>query len=102
TRYGVPFIASEPRITCAVLGLFGIGPEKDEFTETAISIQVPLLFLYQLHDELMKPEAGLALFSAFGSKIKTMHINPGPHVGIPLFERDAYEAFYIRHMGSAR
>jgi dienelactone hydrolase len=102
TRYGVPFVASEPRITCAVLGLFGIGSDKDEFTETAASLQVPLLFLYQLHDELMKPEAGLALFSAFGSKIKTMHINPGPHVGIPLFERDAYEAFYVRHMGSAR
>src|SRR5262245_13839845 len=35
TRYGVPFIATDPRIKCAVLGLFGIGPDKDEFTEQA-------------------------------------------------------------------
>ena len=30
-----------------------------------------------------------------------MHINPGPHVGIPLFERDYYETFFVRHLGSA-
>jgi hypothetical protein len=28
-----------------------------------------------------------------------MHVNPGPHVGIPLFERDAAAAFYRRHLG---
>jgi dienelactone hydrolase len=102
TRYGVPFIASDPRIRCATLGLFGIGPDKDEFTEQAMSIKVPLLFIFQLNDELMNPTAGLALFSAFGSEVKTMHINPGSHVGVPLFERDAYEAFFVRHMGSAK
>jgi dienelactone hydrolase len=101
TRYGVPLIASEPRIKCAVLGLFGIRPDPDEFSEAAGRIQIPLLFLFQLHDELMKPEAGLALFSAFGSQIKTMHINPGPHVGVPKFERDESEAFFARHIGAA-
>ncbi|HEX5266919.1 MAG TPA: hypothetical protein VFW24_09100 [Acidimicrobiales bacterium] len=30
---------------------------------------------------------------------KTMHVNPGGHVQIPLFERDAYEAFFARHLG---
>jgi len=101
TRYGVPLIASEPRISCAVLGLFGIGPDPDEFSQQVESIQIPLLFLFQLDDELMTPEAGIALFSKFGSKEKTMHINPGPHVGVPPFERDAYEAFYMRHIGAA-
>ena len=102
TRYGVPLIATDPRIRCAVLGLFGIGPTQDEFTEHATQIKVPLLFLFQLNDELMTPEAGLALFKAFGSEVKTMHINPGPHVGVPLFERDAYEAFFVRNIGTAR
>ena len=101
TRYGVPLIASEPRIKCAVLGLFGIGPDPDEFSERAGSIQVPLLFLFQLNDELMTPPAGLKLFETFGSKVKTMHINPGSHVGVPAFERDENEAFYLRHVGDA-
>ena len=100
TRYGVPLIASEPRIKCAVLGLYGIGPDPDEFSEAAGRIEVPLLFLFQLHDELMTPPSGLALFSTFGSKIKTMHINPGGHVGVPQFERDEYEAFFMRHVGT--
>jgi dienelactone hydrolase len=102
TRYGVPLIASEPRITCAVLGLFGIGPDPDELSEAAGRIQIPLQFLFQLNDELMTPAAGLALFSAFGSTVKTMHINPGPHVGIPLFERDETEAFLLRHVATTQ
>ena len=102
TRYGVPLIASEPRIRCAVLGLFGIGPDPDEFSEAASRIEIPLLFLFQLDDELMTPPAGLELFKAFGSKVKTMHINPGPHVGVPLFERDEYEAFFLRHIEAAK
>lgn len=101
TRYGVPLIASEPRIKAAVLGLFGIGPDPDEFSEQASRIEIPLLFLFQYGDELMTPQAGLSLFETFGSKIKTMHINPGGHVQVPLFERDEYEAFYMRHIGDA-
>ncbi len=46
----------------------------------------------------MTCEAGLALWDTFGSQEKTMHINLGPHVGIPVFERDAAIAFYQRHL----
>ena len=42
-----------------------------------------------------------ALFNAFGSAEKTMHINPGKHVGIPAFEAADWEAFYLRHLGRA-
>jgi len=28
-----------------------------------------------------------------------MHINPGGHVETPLFERDAADAFFKRHLG---
>jgi hypothetical protein len=97
-RYGIPLVATEARIGAAVLGLFGLVPDPD-FKATVESITIPLLFLFQYHDELMTPEAGLALWDAFGSREKTMHINPGPHVGIPLFERDASSAFYARHLG---
>ena len=96
-RYGIPLVATEPRIRAAVLGLFGLVPDP-AFRATVESITLPLLFLFQYHDELMTPEAGLQLWDAFGSKEKTMHINPGPHVGIPTFERDASAAFFARHL----
>ena len=97
-RYGIPLVATEPRIGAAVLGLFGLLPDP-AFRASVEAISVPLLFLFQFHDELMTPEAGLALWDAFGSKEKTMHINPGPHVGIPTFERDSSAAFFARHVG---
>jgi pimeloyl-ACP methyl ester carboxylesterase len=97
-RYGIPLIASEPRIRAAVLGLFGLFPDPG-FQATVESITIPLLFLFQRDDELMSVEAGLALWAAFGSKEKTLHVNPGSHVAIPAFERDESSAFYARHLG---
>jgi hypothetical protein len=96
-RYGIPLVATEPRISAAVLGLFGLLPDP-AFRATVASITVPLLFLFQYDDELMTPDAGLALWAAFGSAEKTMHINPGGHVAIPRFESEAASAFYARHL----
>lgn len=106
TAFGVPLLSSEPRVKAAVLGLFGLragaGGSAESFEAAAKSIQIPLLFIFQLDDELMTPEAGLALFKAFGAKVKSMHVNPGPHVGTPAFEREYYETFFVRHLGSAK
>ncbi len=98
TAFGVPLLASEPRITAAVLGLGALREGNEAQRAQAASITIPLLFLLQWDDELMTREAGLALWDTFGSQEKTMHINPGPHVGIPVFERDAAIAFYQRHL----
>jgi dienelactone hydrolase len=98
TAFGVPLLASEPRISAAVLGLGALREGSEEQREQATRITIPLLFLFQWDDELMTREGGLALWDAFGSAEKTMHINPGPHIGIPLFERDAALAFYKRHL----
>jgi dienelactone hydrolase len=100
TAFGVPLLASEPRITAAVLGLGALWDGNEAQKEQAARITIPLLFLFQWDDELMTREGGLALWDAFGSNEKTMHINPGPHVGIPLFERDAAVAFFKRHLDS--
>ena len=99
-RYGIPLVATEPRITAAVVGLFGLLPDPT-FRGHVAAISVPLLFLFQFNDELMTPQAGIALWEAFGSAEKTMHINPGPHVGIPVFERDSSLAFFGRHLSKA-
>lgn len=100
TVIGLPFVASEPRIRAAVLGLAGLRdrPGADAFDDAARQLSVPVLFVFQWDDELMTRESGLALFDALGSKQKTMHVNPGGHVETPLFERDAYDAFFLRHL----
>jgi cephalosporin-C deacetylase-like acetyl esterase len=97
---GVPLVAAESRIKAAVLGLGALRPGDESFERAAQAIQVPVLFIFQLNDELMTPEGGLALFNAFGSQVKTMHINPGRHVAVPAFERDDAEAFFVRHLGA--
>lgn len=102
TGFGLPFVADEPRIRAAVLGLAGLRDGNEAQLEAAKRLTIPVLFLFQWDDQLMSRESGLALWDAFGSEEKTMHINPGPHVGIPLFERDAVAGFYARHLGSAR
>jgi len=101
TAIGLPYVASDPRVSCAVLGLAGNGlrPGANDFDAAARSLTIPILFVFQWDDELMTRESGLALFDAIGSKEKTMHINPGGHVATPLFERDSYNAFFKRHLG---
>ena len=98
TAFGVPLLAAEPRISAAVLGLGALSPDDDVRRAQAASITIPILFLCQSDDELMTRDGGLALWDAFGSSEKTLHLNPGPHVGIPLFEREAAAAFYRRHL----
>jgi len=101
TAIGLPFVSGEPRIQAAVLGLAGLNnrPGAEVFQAAAKSLRIPILFIFQWDDELMNRESGLQLFDIIGSEEKTMHINPGGHVGTPLFERDDYEAFFVRHLG---
>lgn len=100
TAIGVPFVAAEPRIECAIFGLAGLRPGASDFEAAARSITVPIQFAFQWDDEVAARDHGLALFEAFGSKEKTMHINPGGHLGIPRHEVASWQAFYARHLGS--
>ena len=98
TAIGVPFVAAEPRIKCAVFGLAGLRPNNPEFEAAANKITIPVQFVFQWEDAVAPREHGIGLFNAFGSREKTMHINPGGHMDIPNFEGDAWEAFYLRHI----
>ncbi|WP_305783360.1 alpha/beta hydrolase family protein [Symbioplanes lichenis] len=91
---GVPFVAAEPRVRAAVLGLGGGAAN----TEHAARISVPVQFLMQWDDERIPRADGLALFEAFGSAEKTLHANPGKHGELPRFEVDANVAFFRRHL----
>jgi cephalosporin-C deacetylase-like acetyl esterase len=102
TAIGVPFVASEPRITCAVFGLAGLRSGAEAMEKAARAITIPIEFVFQWEDAVAPRESGLALFNAFGAKEKTMHINPGAHVEIPNFEGASWQAFFVRHLGVAK
>jgi len=98
TAIGVPFVAAEPRIACAVLGLAGLRPGAAEMEAAARAITCPVEFVFQWDDAVAEREHGLALFNALGSTEKTMHVNPGGHMEIPDFEGASWERFFHRHL----
>jgi pimeloyl-ACP methyl ester carboxylesterase len=103
TAIGLPFVAAEPRVKAAVLGLAGLSNVRTgaaALERAARSLTIPILFVFQWDDELMSRQSGLDLFNTIGSSDKAMHIHPGGHIETPLYERDAYEAFFKRHLGN--
>jgi dienelactone hydrolase len=101
TGIGVPFVANEPRIKCAVFGLAGLRSGAEAMEAAAKAITIPIEYVFQWDDAVAAREGGIALFNAFGSKEKSMHINPGGHLDIPNFEGAAWERFFVRHLGVA-
>jgi dienelactone hydrolase len=91
---GVPFVAAEPRVRAAVLGLGGALASA----EAAARVTVPVEFLVQWDDERVPRAQGLALFDALGSAEKTLHANPGRHGEVPAFEVDSTLRFFARHL----
>jgi dienelactone hydrolase len=98
TVIGLPFVASESRIDCAVLGLMGLS--VDARGESARSITCPVLFLVQWDDELVQRTDALTLFDTLATTDKTMHVNPGAHSAVPLEEIEATERFFAKHLGA--
>ncbi|MDI3421513.1 dienelactone hydrolase family protein [Streptomyces luteolus] len=103
---GVPFVAAEPRVRAAVLGLGGASvpdPESGSGSESgsesaAGRVTVPVEFLVQWDDERVPRAESLALFDALASAEKTLHANPGKHGEIPAFEGDSTLRFFTRHL----
>ena len=101
TAIGVPFVAGEPRIVAAVFGLNGALTGDGLLTDAARRITIPVEFAVQSDDELVDRDAALALFDAFASTEKTLHLNPGGHLEVPAFEAESWQAFFDRHLKGA-
>ena len=94
TAIGVPLAAAEPRITAAVFGQHW----PDALAEAASRITIPVEFDLQWDDEHISREDGLALFDAFASAEKSLHVNSGKHKELPRFEADSAVRFFARHL----
>ena len=95
---GIPLLAADKRFKCAVVGLAHLHPDHTNLRLAAQQITIPLRFAFQWDDPIREREYGLALFDAFGSQEKSMHINPGGHLEIPASEQASWDRFFERHL----
>ncbi|MFD0200237.1 MULTISPECIES: dienelactone hydrolase family protein [Saccharothrix] len=93
---GIRLAVVEPRISAALLFAGSFVPRA--LFEEARQVTVPLLVLLQWDDEGNDRRMALDLFDAFGSEEKTLHANMGGHTGVPTFEGDDGNRFFVRHL----
>ena len=93
---GVRLAVVEPRVSAAVLFAGSYVPRS--IVDEARRVTLPLLVLLQWDDEGNDRQMALDLFDAFGSREKTLHANMGGHTGVPPFEADDVDRFFIRHL----
>jgi dienelactone hydrolase len=99
TILGLPFVAAEPRIGAAVLGLMGAtGPTRERIEADARRVRCPVLFLVQWDDELFPRGAAFELFGTIATTDKRLHANTGRHGEVPMEEFAATEAFLAAHL----
>ena len=94
TAIGVPLVAQEPLIGAAVFGLFW----SSSLVDAARRITVPVELGVQRDDELVPFADGLALYDAFASTKKSLHVNAGEHAAFPRFEAASAVRFFERHL----
>jgi|ERR1044072_8909149 dienelactone hydrolase len=94
TAFGVRLAAIDQRIKAAVFGLFW----PDTLVDAARQITIPIEFAMQWDDEHIPRESGLALFDAFASAEKSLHVNSGKHKELPRFESASAVRFFQRHL----
>ncbi len=96
TAMGIPFIAADPRVRCAVLGLMHSRSER--VRADAARVSCPVLFVLNLEDERVPRAEGLELFDAIASTDKRLHAHPGRHGQIPEEEMTAAEQFLASYL----
>ncbi len=105
TMLGVPFVASEPRIKAAVLGLCGFagtsairGRFGERHAVDAPRITCPVQFFVQWDDERFDRDGAFQLFDALGSTDKRLNAYPGLHAELPAEGREVSREFLARYL----
>lgn len=80
TAYGLPFIAAEPRIRAAVLGMWGTSRvNTGRLVEDARRVAIPVLFQQKKDDEFFTPEGQVEIYEALASREKRLAVYEGGH-----------------------
>jgi pimeloyl-ACP methyl ester carboxylesterase len=98
TTFGLPLVATEPRVAAAVLGLNSAVPLMSKY---APQVTCPVLYLQSLDDTFMSRDASLALFDQLGSKEKRVHAHPGNHGQFPPDEMQDVARFLATRLRAA-
>ena len=99
TAYGVSFVAAEPRVRAAVLGMWGLTyPSSERLALDAPSITCPVLFQRKADDELFPVVGQEALFALLGTDDKELRTYPGRHATPVPAQVDDQVAFLARQL----
>lgn len=96
TAYGIPLLASEPRIRAAVLGMWGADDVNSErLAQLAPQVRCELLFMIKWNDQLFTREGQLELFDRLGSERKWLKAYPGEHTPLDATQIADLETFLV-------
>lgn len=102
---GVPYLAAEPRIRAAAIGLCGTsgdtpgrGTIGQVLIHTAPRVTVPLIFMLQWDDERFMREGAFHLFELLGSRDKRLVAHLGAHGEMPPEGRTQARAFLAERL----
>ena len=100
TMLGLPFVAAEPRIKAAVLGLCSFrgssairGRIEDRHRRDAPNVSCPVQFFVQLDDQQFDADGAIELFRALGTADKRLIAYPGLHAEMPPEGAEASRSF---------
>lgn len=99
TAYGLPWLAGEPRIKAAVIGMWGTSRVNSErLVDDARRVHCPTLFSLQWDDPLFTREGQFRIFEALATADKHMAIYPGGHVNPAGARLDDIVHFLVREL----
>lgn len=109
TMFGLPFVAVEPRIAVAVLGLCGLrGTSIDRsgiggrLAEDAPRVTCPLMFHVQWDDERFERESAFALYGLLTASDKRLQSTPGLHADTPEEAKETLRSFIAARLDGLR
>ena len=105
TMLGLPFVAAEPRIKAAVLGLCGLrgssvirGRTEGRHRADAPKVTCPVQYFLQLDDAQFDFDGGVELFRLLGTPDKRLSAYPGAHAEMPPEGADLSRAFLAERL----
>ncbi len=102
---GVPYVAMEPRIKVAALGLCGVAgstPSRGSIGGLLVNraplVRCPVIFMLQWNDERFTRDGSLALFDLLGTRDKRLMAFLGAHAEMPDEGRRAARRFVAERL----